>query len=344
MIKRLVITFIAVLSLVCTLPAADKAQEKQSAAASRYMTSVSSFLTKEGYDVVKLANGFTFSFKKDNIKYFVTVDKEAPVYTSMECYLTDLPDADEYHYLRAVNRINSVYCAVKAIYHPQDKEVVLCVDGYTQSADEFRATFRQNIEVLESCYKTFATTMSETASAPKGKTSAKNKPNQPQPQAHKQTIDMEQKQEQNQSKPNEQVKQESPEASTDTSVAEEPLEFLSATVANCDGENSILSDFGRTIYAYRSRFLEPKLSLRVNTPGVYKFYVKLITPDGKLSTAEGSPKGYTFVDKQTLAQGTQDVVLSAWGKNVAGNWPAGNYRFEFYLDDTLLGSLPFTIH
>lgn len=121
-----------------------------------------------------------------------------------------------------------------------------------------------------------------------------------------------------------------------------PVKFNSASVRNEDNDGNVITDWGTTIYAYRTKYLTPKINVTVSKEGNYDIYVKMYGPNG-LTTGDNSPSGYSYKATRYLNTGTRDVKLTGWGSNTAGHWSAGDYRFEFYLNGRLLGTKYFTI-
>ena len=83
--------------------------------------------------------------------------------------------------------------------------------------------------------------------------------------------------------------------------------------------------------------------MNVSTPGSYDIYVKMFNADGNLTTSDHSPAGYSYKCSKYFGEGNREVKLTGWGSDKSGHWKAGNYRFEFYLNDRLLGSKSFTV-
>lgn len=127
-----------------------------------------------------------------------------------------------------------------------------------------------------------------------------------------------------------------------SSSSSSPMSFNSASVRNENSEGEAITDWGTTIYSYRTKYLTPKLNVTVHKPGTYEIYVKMYGPNG-LTSGSSSPTGYSYKTSAYFGEGTRDVKLTGWGSNTAGHWAAGDYRFEFYLNNKLLGTKYFTI-
>lgn len=120
------------------------------------------------------------------------------------------------------------------------------------------------------------------------------------------------------------------------------VKYNSASVRNEDAEGNPITDYGVTIYSYRTKYLKPRINLTVKKSGNYDIYVKMYGPNG-LTTGSSSPDGYSYKVSKYLSEGTSDVTLTGWGSDTAGHWKAGDYRFEFYLNGKLLGTKYFTV-
>lgn len=123
-----------------------------------------------------------------------------------------------------------------------------------------------------------------------------------------------------------------------------PFVINSVEVANTASGGSIINDFGSKIYSYQTKYLTPKLYIKVNTPGTYTLYTKLYNSSGKLTTGSNSPTGYSFSNTETLYSNTTWWRLSGWGSNTAGHWSAGQYRWEFWYNGEKIGEKSFTIY
>lgn len=132
-------------------------------------------------------------------------------------------------------------------------------------------------------------------------------------------------------------------SSYSSSSSKSAVSFVSADVRNEKDNGDAVTDWGQTIYSYRTRYLTPRIKVNCTSPGTYTFYVKMYNADGTLTTSDHSPSGYSYKCERTLSSGENTVKLSGWGSDTAGHWKAGNYRFEFYVGDKFLGSKYFTV-
>lgn len=124
-----------------------------------------------------------------------------------------------------------------------------------------------------------------------------------------------------------------------------PFMVTKLEVADVDYDGNIQQSYGSTIYAYKTKYLKPRITV---TPmmgnGDYTVYVKLFK-DGELKTGNTSPTGYSFSNKVTISgTSSQTFYLSGWGSNTAGHWSAGSYRFEVWYGDYCVGSKDFKVY
>lgn len=123
-----------------------------------------------------------------------------------------------------------------------------------------------------------------------------------------------------------------------------PFLVTSCEVANVDSDGNIITPYGNAIYSYKTKYLKPRITVMpVRTSGTYEVMVRLFE-NNSLSTGNTSPDGYTFSSTVTLSGSSEQTFsLSGWGTNNAGNWSAGSYRFEVWLNGYCLGSKSFVV-
>lgn len=133
-------------------------------------------------------------------------------------------------------------------------------------------------------------------------------------------------------------------SSSSNSISEIPFIITKLEVANVDSNSKIISDFGRTIWDHKTKYLQPRITLKpFKSSGTYTIYVKLYK-NGSLTTGTSSPSGYSYSDKVTISGNFSHVfTLSSWGSDTAGHWSAGEYRFEIWYDDYCVGSKTFKV-
>lgn len=122
-----------------------------------------------------------------------------------------------------------------------------------------------------------------------------------------------------------------------------PFKITSCAIGNEDKNGKVITAFGNTIYSYNTKYLKPQLTIQSEKSGNYTIYYKLFTPNGTLSTGTSSPSGYSSSSSIYIYSGTRTYTLSGWGSDTAGNWKAGNYKYEFFCNGVSLGYYEFTI-
>lgn len=127
-------------------------------------------------------------------------------------------------------------------------------------------------------------------------------------------------------------------------ISEIPFIVTKMDVANIESNGTIIQDYGSTIYDYKTKYLQPRITIKpYKTTGNVDLYIKLYQ-NNELSTGSSSPDGYTYSYSIVInGSSSQTFTLSGWGANNAGNWPAATYRFEIWYGDYCLGSKTFKV-
>lgn len=107
--------------------------------------------------------------------------------------------------------------------------------------------------------------------------------------------------------------------------------------SNSHEDGTDIDEAGETLYAEKMRYLWPRItytSLLNEDEGskVMKYYIKIITPNGKLES--GTPAGYTYMSEVTLEPGEEDlkIWLKGWGNDNMSTFVQGQYTFEMWYD------------
>jgi len=103
---------------------------------------------------------------------------------------------------------------------------------------------------------------------------------------------------------------------------------------SCYKNNEIIADFGSTLYARDIPYLNMRISYTSSTAATV--YVKIIDPQGKLSTGESSPSGYTT--KYTLSPSDTGMYVSGWGNDSKTSYRPGSYTVEIWSEGQKLYS------
>lgn len=130
----------------------------------------------------------------------------------------------------------------------------------------------------------------------------------------------------------------------DLETSSVPFKITKCSVGNEEQNGNMITPYGNKIYSYNTKYLRPQVEIQSEQAGIFDINYKLFMPDGTMSTGTTSPSGYTTGSKISISQGTYTYKLQGWGSNTAGNWKAGNYRYEFYCEGTSLGYYEFTIY
>ena len=128
------------------------------------------------------------------------------------------------------------------------------------------------------------------------------------------------------------------------SISEIPFIITKLEVANVEKDGTIIQDYGYTIYDYKTKYLKPRITIKpYKTSGTVKLYVKLYK-DNELRKGSSSPDDYSYSDTIEInGSSVQTFMLSGWGSETAGHWPAATYRFEIWYGDYCLGSKTFKV-
>ena len=124
-----------------------------------------------------------------------------------------------------------------------------------------------------------------------------------------------------------------------------PLIITDIEMGNCYNDGTIETQPGSTIYSSNTMFLTPRLKyVGVKDGADITLSVKLFGPNGKISTGETSPSGYSYSDNLKVSSGENSKYFGSWGNETKGYWPAGTYRIEVWYDGRILAEKTFDIH
>ena len=117
-----------------------------------------------------------------------------------------------------------------------------------------------------------------------------------------------------------------------------PIHISKIEIGNTDENNNVISDYGKPIYDYQTKYLSPRIYYYGFGTGCYTLKIKIFNPDGTLSQGGNSPKdcSYTsdlYVDSE---DGNTYFDIGGWGGNDAGHWWSGSYRLEVWYGNTIL--------
>lgn len=130
-----------------------------------------------------------------------------------------------------------------------------------------------------------------------------------------------------------------------TSISEIPFIVTKMEIANTEYDGTIIQDFGKTIYDFKTKYLMPRITIRpYKTSGSYTIYVKLYKDNVLQRNVSSSPENYTY-SKSISINGSSNQVetLIGWGSKKSGTWGAGTYRYEVWINDYCIGSKTFKV-
>ena len=126
-------------------------------------------------------------------------------------------------------------------------------------------------------------------------------------------------------------------------IVDTPFEITKVEMSVTDVHLNTIQDFGVPIYSKLTEYLTPKFHIKTLADGQYDLYFKLYSPAG-LSTGTNSVGGYSSKHILNLNKQTTEYIGDGWGSNIPGNWPAGDYKVEYYYKDELIYTYNFEIY
>ena len=118
-----------------------------------------------------------------------------------------------------------------------------------------------------------------------------------------------------------------------------PIVITDIEIANVYKDGTIETDYGNTLYDYRTLYLKPRITYTGLTSGTKEFKIKWVMPSGALRTGDSSPYGYSFSESAYVSEGSYNTLdFTGWGNDNSGNWSSGRYRVEIWYDDVCLKS------
>lgn len=128
------------------------------------------------------------------------------------------------------------------------------------------------------------------------------------------------------------------------SISEIPFIITKMEVANVSSDGTIIQDYDKTIYDFKTQYLKPRITIKpYKTSGSYTVYVKLYK-DNVLETNNSSPENYTYSTSVSInGSESQVLYLSGYGSKKSGTWGTGTYRYEVWINDYCIGSKIFKV-
>lgn len=124
-----------------------------------------------------------------------------------------------------------------------------------------------------------------------------------------------------------------------------PLIITDIEIANTYQGGDIETDYGNTLYSYRTMYLKPRIKYIGLLDKNLNFKIKWYDTEGKLKTGSSSPFGYSLSSSQNVYVGDDnELLLPGWGNSSYGHWGAGRYRIEIWIGNVCLKSKSFDIY
>jgi hypothetical protein len=102
---------------------------------------------------------------------------------------------------------------------------------------------------------------------------------------------------------------------------------------------------GENLNASAIRFLNPVITYNAHVNREITLYIKVINPDGSLSTGQSSPSGYSYTMTGNISIGNDMTWdLGGWGNTNRSTYFRGNYRIEVWYEGICLGTTTVTLH
>lgn len=117
------------------------------------------------------------------------------------------------------------------------------------------------------------------------------------------------------------------------------LTISSFSVCVVDAGGTIVSDYDKSIRKSQCRYLQERVELSAKNDGLYKLGMKLYTPEGKLLVPNKDAR-FTSITSINVPKANKinTYELLKFGSDNGNIWKAGEYKIEFYEDDTVIYS------
>ena len=116
-------------------------------------------------------------------------------------------------------------------------------------------------------------------------------------------------------------------------------------VGNSASGGAWLNNPGDRLQASQMRYLSPVITYNSTVSEELTFYVKIINPNGSLSTGTSSPNGFSYSTTARVNRGdNQSLSLSSWGNNDRSTYQAGEYTVEVWYNNVQLRTTKVTIN
>lgn len=117
------------------------------------------------------------------------------------------------------------------------------------------------------------------------------------------------------------------------------LKISRISARNVDASDNVISDYDQGIRKSKAQFIQEKVSLTADKAGMYKVGVRLYNPEGKLLVPNDKARFTTISTIDVKKAGKEaDYDLLKFGSKDSEIWLPGEYKIEFFEDDTRIFS------
>lgn len=280
--------------------------------------SVIEFLRTKHYSPSIDTNDQSVCFKRGDILYWITFEGNSSplLYTIHRKGIKFANDKDNTINRRreiAVQAANMV-CAKRVVKaYMNGNKVDFCLPIYAATPEDFQNVLSTGLEAFDNIKKTFDESYS------KGRIVADSIHNYW--SNHDTTVVV------------------VPQQNVTEVTKQQNLSIKSFSVRVVDSGDVVISDYDKSIRKSSCRYLQERVELSAKDNGAYKLGIKLYTPDGKLLVPNEDARFTTITTINVQkANKTNTYELLKFGSDDGKVWKAGEYRIDFYEDDTKIYS------
>ncbi len=128
-----------------------------------FRTDVFNFIKEEGFAPYIDNSDNSIMFKREGVQFWITVGDDSPFYVEFHREGMGCSDADISKVLWTVNELNRIKKCVKCI--KMNDSVVIVIELFSHSSEEFKYLFYQSIKALNSAYSELQDTYSTAPSS-----------------------------------------------------------------------------------------------------------------------------------------------------------------------------------
>lgn len=238
------------------------------------------------------------NFKHNDVSYWVTFDKDAPVlYTMHRKGINFEKDANfkQTAALVAANKVNRE-TNVKCLYN--EKRVDFIMAQFAKDPSDFHNTFKAMLSSFASVEKIFKEEYER---------------------VKKKIVE-------------DSIKSVAPIVKPQV-LGVSPLHISRFSVCCVDAAGNFISGYDQAIRSHGSKFIKEKVVVKADEPGIYKIGVRIYSPEGKIMLPQKSAE-YTTATNFTIEKKEKgkeiEVELDKYGEDKDNAWKAGEYKIEIY--------------